>query len=427
MVTVKARGQITIIDQNDAIGFQAFIGSNLPLTQIYTKDTNSYLPDWAVSPWLVLTPQLFISGVAGDSISTAGRIKPGSAKWRKDGTLLTTGGIYAINATAPFTLTVKSNENVAGGNVKYQFSAILVDPNNGLETDFSTVISFNTVQNSSAGLIAVVSAPDGVVFKNDKVNALRIHGDLYRGNQIDNTLVTYRWGIMNSGVFAPTTAGAAAVLGAGAVVLASVANITVGSKIKIGAATYTATLVYSGSKTVNITPVLTAAVASNAPVASPFYDADLGVNWALISADAFFNGITGFTTNEITVPNAAVLNFEQFKCLIKDIDPASGTTNQMAFDILSLTDFSDPISIDMVVPQGNIIKNGSGSVTITAKVWQAGAEIDAGGTLYTYQWTKYDSGGNIDGSFTPTTKTITVTSAQINGKSTFEVKLMSLT
>ncbi|WP_316743440.1 hypothetical protein [Pedobacter antarcticus] len=427
MATIKARGQITIIDQNDAVSFQAFIGSNLPLSQIYTKDTNSYLPDWTTAPYLILTPQLFISGVPGDSISAAGKIKPGSAKWRKDGTLLTNGGSYVITPAAPFTLTVKSNENVAGGTVKYQFSAILVDPNNGLETDFSTVISFQTLQNSSAGLIAVVSAPDGVVFKNDKVNALRVHADLYRGNQVDNTLVNYKWGIQNGGVFAPTTAGSAAVSGAATVVLARIDNVIVGSKIKIGATTYTATTVNTTSKSIGVTPNLTAAVASGAAVTSPYYDAELGVNWALISADPFFNGITGFATNEITVPNGAVLNFESFKCLIKDVDPNSGTTNQTAFDILSLTDFSDPISIDIAAPAGTIIKNGSGSIALTAKVWQAGVEIDTGGTLYGYQWVRYDANGVIDSGFNQTTKSINVTSAQVNGKSTFEVRLMSLT
>ena len=148
MAVIKAKGQITIIDQNDAVSFQAFIGSNQPLTQIYSQDNNSYLPSWAASPFLVLTPQLFISGIPGDSASVSGRIKPGSAQWRRDNVLLTNTADYVISAAAPYTLTVKKNDVTGSGNVKYTFSAIFVDPNNGMETPFSAVISFNTVQNA---------------------------------------------------------------------------------------------------------------------------------------------------------------------------------------------------------------------------------------------------------------------------------------
>ena len=35
MAVKVARGQVTIIDQNDAVSLQAFIGSSQPLTQVY--------------------------------------------------------------------------------------------------------------------------------------------------------------------------------------------------------------------------------------------------------------------------------------------------------------------------------------------------------------------------------------------------------
>ena len=62
MAVKAARGQVTIIDQNDAVTLQAFIGSSQPLTQVYNKDTNAYAPSWAASPYLILTPSLFVSG-----------------------------------------------------------------------------------------------------------------------------------------------------------------------------------------------------------------------------------------------------------------------------------------------------------------------------------------------------------------------------
>lgn len=68
-----ARGQVTIIDQNDAISLQAFIGSSQPLTQVFNKDTNTYAPSWAASPYLILTPSLYVSGKASvDQITSVG-------------------------------------------------------------------------------------------------------------------------------------------------------------------------------------------------------------------------------------------------------------------------------------------------------------------------------------------------------------------
>ena len=53
MAIKVARGQVTIIDQNDAVSLQAFIGSSQPLTQVFNKDTGAYAPSWAASPYLV--------------------------------------------------------------------------------------------------------------------------------------------------------------------------------------------------------------------------------------------------------------------------------------------------------------------------------------------------------------------------------------
>ena len=41
MAIKVARGQVTIIDQNDAVSLQAFIGSNQPPTQVFNKDTSA--------------------------------------------------------------------------------------------------------------------------------------------------------------------------------------------------------------------------------------------------------------------------------------------------------------------------------------------------------------------------------------------------
>jgi len=426
MAVVKAKGQITIIDQNDAISFQSFIGSNQPLTQIYSQDNNTYVPNWAASPFLVLTPQLFISGVPGDSMAVAGRIKPGSAQWRKNDVLMTNSTDYVIGATAPFALTVKKNENAGGGNVKFQFSAILVDPNNGLETSFSSVISFNTVSNSGSGLLAIITADQGTIFQNDQIQSLTLSCDLFRASELLTANVGYTWGIRDLGVFAPTTAAAAAATGQKNVTLTSITNVQAGSQIKFGTVTYTVDTVNTTSKVVTMTSNITTAIASGAAATCPHYDAAFGAGWGKISADAYFNGITGFATKTLTVPANAVLNLEVFKCLAKDNSTGASTSGQTAQAVETLNDMSDPIYIEVSSPDGDIIKNGQGSIRLVAEVWRGGEEIDTAGTLYSYQWSKFDRNGALDASFTKTGKNITILPADVSAKATFVIRLMTI-
>lgn len=119
MAIKVARGQVTIIDQNDAVSLQAFIGSSQPLTQVFNKDTGVYAPSWAASPFLVLTPSLFVSGKAAtDQISSVGNaatltagVKSGSAKWYKNGSAITSGqdSCTVGAASAKYALTIKAN------------------------------------------------------------------------------------------------------------------------------------------------------------------------------------------------------------------------------------------------------------------------------------------------------------------------------
>ena len=426
MPVLKAKGQITIIDQNDALSFQAFIGANQPLTQIYSQDNNTYVPNWAESPFLVLTPQLFISGIPGDSVAVAGRIKPGSAQWRKDGSLLSNSADYAIQASAPFSLTVKKNDNIGGGNVKYQFSAILVDPNNGLETSFSAVIGFNTVSNSGSGLLAIVTADNGTIFQNDTIQTLTLTCDLYRASELLTANVVYAWGIRDLGVFAPTTAQSAASTGQRDITFTSIANVWIGSQVTVAGVTYTVAAINGTSKVVTMESNITAAVASGSEISCPHYDATFGAGWGKISSNAYFNGITGFASKTLTVPANAVMNLEVFKCIAKDNSTGYSTSGQTAQAVETMNDMSDPIHIEISSPDGDVIKNGTGSINLTAEVWRGGEEIDIAGTGYTYSWSKFDRNGNVDSAFSRSGKNIAILPADVSAKATFVCKLMTI-
>nr|WP_195461823.1 hypothetical protein [Alistipes sp. D31t1_170403_E11] len=427
MAIKVARGQVTIIDQTDAVSLQAFVGSSQPLTQVFNKDTGIYVPSWVGSPYLVLTPSLFVSGKgATDQITSVGNaatltpgIKSGSAKWYKNGSAITTGqdSCTVGAASDKYALTVKANHmTVAAPQVRYAFEAIYID-GNGLEVQFRAEIQFTQHLSAGATITAVAYAPDGVVFKNDEVSSLRAHCDLWRGATIDTTDVTYAWGIKDSTIFAPTTLTAAAAANATTITVASVTNMEAGGKLSIASAQYTISSVNTSTKVVTLTSGLSAAAASGVAVSCPYYNAMLGIGWAYLTSSNPRGVTAGWTTNEITITSDAVLNFETFKCAIKDTDTSSGnaSANKVVCDIISFSDMSDPITVDLVSQKGFTIKNNANDVDVKAVLFRNGEELDAAGTAYTYTWKLWNAAGTSVAK-TYTGKSITVSKADVTGK-----------
>ena len=346
-------------------------------------------------------------------------MKNGSAKWYKDGVAITSGQDSCTigAASAKYALTVKANHmTVSAPQVRYTFEAVYIDAN-GLEIPFRADIQFTQHLNAGATIVAVAYAPDGVVFKNDEVATLKAHCDLWRGASIDTTNVTYAWGIKDSAVFAGTTLTAAAAAGATTVTVASVTNMEAGGKIAIGSVQYTISSVNASTKVVTLTSALSAAAASGAAVSCPYYNPMLGAGWACLTA-ANPRGVTaGWTTNEITITADAVLNFETFKCAIKDTDTSAGnaSANKVVCDIISFTDMSDPVTVDLVSQQGFTIKNNGNDVDVRAVLYRGGEELDAAGTSYTYTWKLWNSAGTSVVK-TYTGKSVTVSKADVTGK-----------
>lgn len=427
MAIKVARGQVTIIDQSDAVSLQAFIGSSQPLTQVFNKDTNTYVPSWAASPNLVLTPALFVSGKgASDQITSVGNaatltpgLKSGSAKWYKNGAVITSGQDSCTigAASAKYALTIKANHMTASvPQVRYAFEAIYID-SNGLEVSFRAEVQFTQHLSAGATITAVAYAPDGVIFKNDEVSTLRAHCDMWRGATIDSTDVAYAWGIRDSSVFAPTTLTAAAAANATTITVASVTNMEAGGKISIASTQYTISSVNASTKVVTLTSALSAAAASGAAVTCPYYNAMLGIGWSCLTSSNQRGVTAGWTTNEITITADAVLNFETFKCAIKDTDTSAGnaSANKVICDIISFSDMSDPITVDLISQKGFTIKNNGNDVDVKATLYRNGAELDAAGTTYSYTWKLWNAAGTSVAK-TYTGKSITVAKADVTGK-----------
>ncbi|MEK3822088.1 phage tail spike protein [Cytobacillus sp. FSL W8-0315] len=72
---------------------------------------------------------------------------------------------------------------------------------------------------------------------------------------------------------------------------------------------------------------------------------------------------------------------------------------------------------------GDVFKNGAGTTTLTSRVFLTGTEVDQGGNLYSYSWTKHDKSGVRDMAFARAGKSITVASADVDTKATFFVDI----
>lgn len=133
-------------------------------------------------------------------------------------------------------------------------------------------------------------------------------------------------------------------------------------------------------------------------------DVDGGNGWRLLNA-GYTAGTTNYATDTLTVPASAVAGTESFKCVV--------TYNSVKYSgVTTVVDLSDPIVVR--IDGANIFKNGEGSVTVRATVLQSGAEIDAGGTTYSYAWSVYDT-NNVKTAFAKTGKSITVLATEVAG------------
>ena len=152
-----------------------------------------------------------------------------------------------------------------------------------------------------------------------------------------------------------------------------------------------------------------------------------GIGWKKLTDTA--GRYTGTTTGTITVYPAAFTNIGIFKASIKDTDSTSPTYNTYFWDTVTFIDNTDPYVITVTSTGGDVFKNGTGSSTLRAVVYQAGYEVDSAGTGFTYKWYRYDKDGILDPDFGgtgisyKTGKTLAVTGTDVDVKATFQVEI----
>lgn len=368
MATVST-GQITIVDLYDAPALNAWISASASTTQTYNNQTKAYSPSFATTP-LVLTLNLTKAGSASSIIGSAVT----GVKWTKivgetatEVTSTTNTDTDYKSGTSNSVLTTKTNVPTDKNAILWQVEGIWTDPITNLPIAFRATINLTLVQLAKASVVAMVSTPDGDFFRNNTPASLKVTADVYKDGSLSNGSRKYKWFVADSSV---TTS----------------------------------------------------------------QDSDGGVGWRKVTATTGTTGAvanSGFDTatnaqGVLTVYPDAVTNGQTFMVVITDND--GGTTGTKIKQYVTLKDMDDPIMTVIESNGGTILKNGVGSVTLTARVFRNGEEIDTGGTTYTYKWSKWQDGtmvANFGGTSNAykTGKTLSVGSSDVTNSTLFKCEV----
>ncbi len=368
-MAIQASGQITIISMFDVPVLNAWISASQTTVQTYNNTAQTYNPNYASSPQ-ELTLNLTKAGSPTSLIGAA----VSNIKWTKrvgatttEITSTSSGDTEYKSGTAHSKLTTKVNTPVAHNAVVWTATGTWLDPDSGLPVDFSATITIQLTQLAKAAVIGNIYAPNGDFFRNNTPANLTINADLYKDGALSGGSKKIKWFKADSSVTTPE-------------------------------------------------------------------DTDAGVGWRKITATT---GTTGAVCNVgfdvatngqgvLTVYPDAVVNGQTFLCVITD--NAGGTSGTKVKLYLTLRDMDDPVMVAVESSGGNILKNGVGSTTLTARLFRNGEEIDTGGTGYTYKWSKWQNnvmdpnfGGT--GQAYKTGKTLSVGSSDVDKVTTFKVEV----
>lgn len=368
MATISS-GQITIVDLYDAPSLNAWVSASQPTTQTYDNTLATYNPNYSSSAQ-VLTLNLTKAGstasLLGANVSNLKWFKTiGSTKTEITSTVNT--DIEFKGGTSQGVLTTKTNVPTANNAIIWAVEGLWTDQATGLAVAFNATIDLTLVQLAKAAITPNVYAPNGDFFRNKTPSSLKVNADLYKDGALSSGSKKFKW--------------------------------------------------FAADSTITTSQ-----------------DADGGVGWRKIIATTGAAGAvanSGFDTavttqGVLTVYPDAVTNGQTFMVIITD--NVGGTSGTKVKQYITLRDMDDPIMVIVESSGGNIIKNGAGSTTLSARLYQNGDEIDTGGTGYTYKWSKWqdnvlvaDFGGT--GITFKNGKTLAVGNADVNIKTTFKVEV----
>lgn len=124
--------------------------------------------------------------------------------------------------------------------------------------------------------------------------------------------------------------------------------------------------------------------------------------------------VTGSSTNTLTLYASYVTSYMMVRCVITDTTDGATTNYESAG--VSIIDTQDPYKVELI-GSSQYLKNGIGSVTIEAHVYQANLELDDLSS-FSFVWSKIDKDGNTS-ALTETSNTLTIDGDDVDVKATF--------
>ena len=186
-MAVTARGQITIVDLNDAGNLTAYLESSKGDVQMFNPDTRVYTPNYGSTP-NVITPKIYISGI-GD---VTARCK--DFRYTVDGTAYTvanTTGNFTVSADGKLSIKQNIAQNASVMNILFECTC--VDPDTSVETIVKAQKTLSRNESAGAILQALIEVPSGYIFDQTHTTALTAKVKAYRGGTEDTTQITYKW------------------------------------------------------------------------------------------------------------------------------------------------------------------------------------------------------------------------------------------
>lgn len=368
-MAIISTGQITITDLYDAPSISAWVSASQTTVQTYINTTTSYTPNYA-STAQVLTLNLTKAGsstsLLGSGVSAVRWYKTIGATKTEITSTTDTDSEYK-SGISNSVLTTKVNVPTSNNAVIWSVEGIWTDPITSLPVPFNATINLTLVQLAKAAIIGSVYAPIGDFFRNNTPASLKINADLYKDGDLSTGSKKFKWFYADS-------------------------SVTVAE------------------------------------------DSDAGVGWRKITATT---GTTGNVANSgfdvavtiqgvLTVYPDAVVNAQTYLVVITD--NAGGTSGQKVKQYITLRDMDDPIMVIVESTGGTIFKNGNGSTTLKARLWQNGNEIDSAGSIYTYKWTKWVNNAMVSnfggsGISFKSGKSLSVGSSDVDYTATFKVEV----
>lgn len=449
-MALKAQGQITIVDLSDSRQLSAYLTSDLPKTQIYDPNNNSYAPNWSATN-LHITPTIYINQTPL-ALTTSGL----AISWkRKEGssaeTALTSNETVSGNA-----LTVNANKmaSITSNMLTYIAYVSYADPETKQTINTRVDITYSLIKH--AVNVHDVSIDGEQVFKYDKTGVLVGSSQITLTASATNVNIS-KWQYKNSSgawVDYPTTSDNATISGGTLIVkpshtvfnnnvatirvitsdsnvtdIISIAKIYDGATGQTGAAGASGyTLIMSNEAQVisanangactatTITSVLTAykgitkvtptvATPTNLPSGMTFNQSTSGNDVTLkfvVASNATLGGADSGTINiSITIDGKA---FTKTFSWSKSKVGATGATGQNA------------IVFSVYAPKGTLVQNGEGTVTLEGAGYDGSTPITSGAT---YQWAKLVN-GNYTNITNATSKSLTINGADVVNIQTYK-------